>query len=156
LSISWILTYAFTSGFPYLSLLLAAWPIAILWTLVLTASSLAQRSVVAAEIQAEQIVDGKTAFDFCKEQYEELVSTYRYLGTMRARIAWTPATLTVGVVAVFIKGGGNGNLPSREATALFVIMIVVLALIYAADSYFLREQRILGRMSSDCEILWPA
>jgi hypothetical protein len=94
------------------------------------------------------------AFNFNKEQYEELYSTQRYLGTMRTRVAWAPATLTVAIVGFFMKDSIHADHTTLSFWLLLAVMYNVLCLILMADRYFVREQKIMSMMCRDCENLW--
>jgi len=45
--------------------------------------------------------------EMCKEIYKENMGHYRYFGTLRARIAYAPATIALTAVAAF--GASTGN-----------------------------------------------
>lgn len=109
--------------------------------------------------------NAKFAFDFCKEQYEELSSDYRYFGSLRARIAWTPVSVlfAVGVIIFTDFDPAAGVLwpPLVAETwnvgqAVGATSAAVLGMIYLADAYLAREQLLRKVMSRFSEEKWKS
>ena len=72
--------------------------------------------------------DQKPAMELFKEVYKESLSNYRFYGTLRASIAWPPATL-VGASAVYLLSNSDIHLLPYGKYLLPSVFSVVLGLI---------------------------
>jgi hypothetical protein len=101
------------------------------------------------------LLDKPDAFSFFKEQYEELCSSERHIGTIRTRIAWSPATIIVGIIALFLKNqSSSGNINIGLLVIGLIMMFLILLLIFVSDVILLGQQKTAAQMCKACEAFW--
>lgn len=90
----------------------------------------------------------KLRIDFYKDHYKEFMNNYRYFGSLRAAIAWTPATITIALATFLIK--------EMQAPVVPVMLALgaVLVMIFATNIHLHREQIVFQNMCKICEDEW--
>lgn len=91
--------------------------------------------------------DQKVIADMCKEIYKENMGHFRYFGTLRARIAYVPATIGLTVVALFITA-------NQQAFIAKLVFSFVLFLIFVMNYILQRHQQKCKNISKFAQNDW--
>ncbi|WP_300016384.1 hypothetical protein [uncultured Roseobacter sp.] len=89
----------------------------------------------------------KISAEMCKEIYKENMGHYRYFGTMRARIAYAPATIALAVVSAFA-------VTNDKIRISMVFIVIVFALIYVINALLQKEQSICAKICKIAQEEW--
>jgi hypothetical protein len=91
--------------------------------------------------------------DFYKAHYAEAMSSYRYFGTLRAAIAWTPATIAMTLITYLATGAFV-----KEHVLLWYAVPLALAgvfvLIFVANVHLQKQQRKSSNAAKKAQHYW--
>ncbi len=122
------------------------------------AREVAEAKAAAAQAALEAATAAKTAADlggvdylplkisdYYNSRYSEYMSQYRFFGSLRTRIAWAPATISVAVVAFLFEQFATSTV------VLSVVIAVIFLAIFVVNLALQREQIIHLRLGSECD-----